>query len=140
MTATLTQPDLKLIRINDLAQMIGYHTSSINHMVSEGRFPQRIKIGPRASGWLLPEVKSWINQTWNFGDSYSPPLLDEPRLLNRKEVLYILGVKRDSLYRMIEREEFPEGKVLGHRERRWHYNDIMSWLASKIQERDNKVD
>ncbi|MEF1285831.1 AlpA family phage regulatory protein [Vibrio sp. M250220] len=139
MTTSL-QSDLRLIRINDLANMIGYHRSSINHMVSEGRFPERIKISTRASGWLLPEIKAWINQTWQLGHSYSPALLEEPHLLNRKQVLGILGVKRDSLYRMIEREEFPKGKVLSHREQRWNYNDVITWLAGKIQERDNKAD
>ncbi|MCY9829499.1 helix-turn-helix transcriptional regulator [Vibrio chagasii] len=140
MTTSLLHSDIKLIRINDLANMIGYHQSSINHMVSEGRFPQRLKIGPSASGWLLPEIKSWINQNWKLGDSFSPPLLDEPRLLRMKDVLDLLGVKRDTLYRLIKRNEFPEGKKLSHRERRWEYNDIMGWLAGKIQERDERQD
>lgn len=140
MTNIKPMTPLRLIRMQELTVMIGYHSSSINHMIQEGRFPQRIKIGARASGWLLPEIKSWINQTWQLGQSYSPALLEEFRLLNRKQVLSILGIKRDSLYRMIEREEFPAGKVLSRRECRWDYNDVMSWLAGKIQERDLRDD
>ena len=47
---TSPQSDLRLIRINDLANMIGYHRSSINHMVAEGRFPQRIVSAQYSAG------------------------------------------------------------------------------------------
>ncbi|WP_186294788.1 helix-turn-helix transcriptional regulator [Vibrio algivorus] len=133
-TSTITH--LKLVRMNTLTQMVGYHRSHINMMIGEGRFPQRLKIGARASAWLLPEIEAWLNQDWQEGDSYSPPLSDMPKLIKRKDVLNILGVEKDTLYRMIKRHEFPEGKVLGYRENRWDYNDVMGWLASKIQERD----
>lgn len=132
--------DLRLVRMNELTQMLSYHKSSINNMIQEGRFPQRIKIGPSASAWLLPEVHAWINQTWKEGDSFSPRLIDSTRLLKAQDVLDMLGIKRDTLYRMLKSQTFPEGKVLSRRERRWDYNDIMGWLAGKIQERDNRKD
>lgn len=133
------QPELQLVRMSTLTQIVGYHRTHINNLINEGKFPQQIKVGPRASAWLLPEIKAWIAQSWQDGDSYSPPLLDMPKLLRRSEVLRIIGIQKDTLYRMIAREEFPQGKVLGFQERRWEYNDIMGWIASKIQERDNRL-
>ncbi|HBH7919060.1 TPA: helix-turn-helix transcriptional regulator, partial [Vibrio parahaemolyticus] len=45
---------LRLVRMNELTEMLNYHKSSINNMIQEGRFPQRIKISTNASAWLLP--------------------------------------------------------------------------------------
>ncbi|TVO39430.1 helix-turn-helix transcriptional regulator [Vibrio algivorus] len=127
---------LKLIRMKELSKLVGYNKSHIHLLIGEGKFPEQLKIGKRASVWLLPEIMAWINQNWKEGDSFSPQLLDLPRLMRRSDVLNIIGVKKDTLYRMIERDEFPKGRVLGFRETRWDYNDVMGWLASKIQERD----
>lgn len=135
-TNATPQPSVQLIRMNALSKMVGYHKGHINLMIGEGKFPQRLKIGKRASAWLLPEIMAWINQDWKEGDSFSPPLLDQPRLMRRSEVLSLIGLEKDTLYRMMERDEFPKGKILGFRETRWDYNDIMGWIASKIQERD----
>lgn len=131
---------LRLVRMNELTEMLNYHKSSINNLIQEGRFPQRIKISTNASAWLLPEVHAWINQTWKEGDSFSPRLIDSTRLLTRQNVLNLLGIKKDTLNRMIKRKTFPEGKALSHREHRWDYNDVMGWLAGKIQERDLRDD
>ncbi|MCG9702999.1 AlpA family phage regulatory protein [Vibrio natriegens] len=138
MTSSTQPSTLKLVRMNTLTQLVGYHRTHINLMIGEGRFPQRLKIGKRISVWLLPEINAWLDQTWKEGDSYTPPLLDAPRYLKRNDVLDILGIQKDMLYRMINQELFPQGKVLGYRERRWDYNDIMGWVAKKIQERDNQ--
>jgi len=32
----------------------------IYQMQAEGRFPQRIKLGERAVGWLESEVRDWL--------------------------------------------------------------------------------
>ncbi|WP_219079197.1 helix-turn-helix transcriptional regulator [Vibrio parahaemolyticus] len=101
---------LRLIRMNELTEMLNYHKSSINNLIQEGRFPQRIKISTNASAWLLPEVHAWINQTWKEGDSFSPRLIDSTRLLTRQNVLNLLGIKKDTLNRMIKRKNLSRRK------------------------------
>jgi prophage regulatory protein len=40
----------------------GLSRSGIYKKMSDGVFPQRIKLGARAAGWLCHEVTGWLNQ------------------------------------------------------------------------------
>ena len=40
--------------------MIGLGRSFFYQLQSESRFPQRIKIGKRAVGWLEDDVRKWL--------------------------------------------------------------------------------
>lgn len=52
---------LKVLRAKDVAEMTGLSRSSIYKKVADNQFPRQIKLGARASGWLLDEVTCWLN-------------------------------------------------------------------------------
>ncbi len=62
------EPELKLprvsseraLRLKQVCQLTGLGRSMIYQMQAERRFPQRIKLGERAVGWLEREVQEWL--------------------------------------------------------------------------------
>ena len=59
------------------------------------------------------------------------------RLLNVKQVCYILGVARATLYRWVDNGNFPEPKKLSKtRSGRiaWSEGDVQAWIAARPQQ------
>ena len=51
----------RILRLKQVAEIVGLGRSSIYRKVQEGKFPPPIKLGnARASGWLSTEVYIWI--------------------------------------------------------------------------------
>jgi prophage regulatory protein len=53
-------PNERALRLRQVSQLTGLGRSMIYQMQAEGRFPQRIKLGERAVGWLESEVRDWL--------------------------------------------------------------------------------
>jgi prophage regulatory protein len=53
-------PNERALRLSQVSQLAGLGRSMIYQMQAEGRFPQRIKLGQRAVGWLESEVRTWL--------------------------------------------------------------------------------
>jgi prophage regulatory protein len=52
----------RMLRLKQVAAIVGLGRSSIYRKVQEGTFPPPIKLGgARASGWISTEVYGWIN-------------------------------------------------------------------------------
>ena len=51
---------VKVIRIPAVIDMVGLCKASIYNMIKRGDFPAPIKLGPKASGWMVSEVQGWI--------------------------------------------------------------------------------
>jgi prophage regulatory protein len=52
-----------VLRLKQVAAIVGLGKSSIYRKVQEGTFPMPIKLGsPRASGWISSEVYDWIDE------------------------------------------------------------------------------
>jgi len=47
-------------RLSEVKIITGLGASTIHGMVKKGAFPKPIKLGARASGWVLSEVHEWI--------------------------------------------------------------------------------
>ena len=56
----LRDPNERALRLRQVSQLTGLGRSMIYQMQAEGRFPQRIKLGERAVGWLESEVRDWL--------------------------------------------------------------------------------
>jgi prophage regulatory protein len=56
----LRDPNERALRLRQVTQLTGLGRSMIYQMQAEGRFPQRIKLGERAVGWLESEVRDWL--------------------------------------------------------------------------------
>lgn len=53
----------RVLRLKQVAAIVGLGKSSIYRKVQEGTFPRPIKLGsPRASGWISSEVYDWIDE------------------------------------------------------------------------------
>jgi prophage regulatory protein len=53
-------PNERALRLRQVCHLTGLGRSMIYQMQAEGRFPQRIKLGERAVGWLESEVRNWL--------------------------------------------------------------------------------
>lgn len=51
----------KVLRMKGVVEMTGLSRSAIYKKVADNQFPRQIKLGARASGWLLDEVTGWLN-------------------------------------------------------------------------------
>jgi len=49
-----------VLRLPQVCQITGLCRSMIYQLEAEQRFPQKIKIGLRAVGWLEGEVQGWL--------------------------------------------------------------------------------
>jgi prophage regulatory protein len=55
------QSGVKILRMKDVVQITGLSRSAIYQKVACNQFPKQIKLGVRATGWLLDEVICWLN-------------------------------------------------------------------------------
>lgn len=51
-----------LLRLSDVMRRTGYGRAWIYRLISLGRFPKPVKIGPRSVAFIESEVDEWINQ------------------------------------------------------------------------------
>ena len=49
-----------VVRLPAVCRMTGLGRSTIYRMEAVGQFPQRIKLGLRAVGWMESEVQAWL--------------------------------------------------------------------------------
>jgi predicted DNA-binding transcriptional regulator AlpA len=62
--AARAPPDVgeRLVRMHELEQLVGLKKPTINRLIADGRFPDRIHpLGNRMSAWRWSEVKAWID-------------------------------------------------------------------------------
>jgi prophage regulatory protein len=51
---------LKILRLPQVCEVTGLCRSMIYQLEADLKFPQRVKIGIRAVGWLDKEVNAWL--------------------------------------------------------------------------------
>ena len=70
-TLTQTQPRApKVLRINQVIEMIGLSKASIYRLAKLGKFPKSFKIGISAVGWLQSEIEMWIAERQIDGTAF----------------------------------------------------------------------
>lgn len=52
--------EVRVLRLGAVCDKTGLRKSQIYRLESLGRFPARIKLSDRASGWVLTEIDHWI--------------------------------------------------------------------------------
>lgn len=50
----------QIIRLPAVLDMLSVSKPTIYNWIKRGAFPAPLKIGPKASGWLLAEIEAWI--------------------------------------------------------------------------------
>jgi prophage regulatory protein len=51
----------EVVRLADLPRYTGLRRTQIQHYIDKNDFPQPIKLGARAKGWLMSEIRAWQN-------------------------------------------------------------------------------
>ncbi|WP_454888677.1 helix-turn-helix transcriptional regulator [Sphingobium indicum] len=51
---------IKVLRMPEVLDRAGLSRPTLYRMISAGKFPQPIKIGERATGWIDREVDAWV--------------------------------------------------------------------------------
>jgi prophage regulatory protein len=59
-TSSTNEASLKILRLPQVCELTGLCRSMIYQLEADLRFPQRVKIGVRAVGWLDNEVNAWL--------------------------------------------------------------------------------
>jgi prophage regulatory protein len=60
MNIATNDASLKILRLPQVCEVTGLCRSMIYQLEADLRFPQRVKIGVRAVGWLDKEVNAWL--------------------------------------------------------------------------------
>ena len=68
---------LRFIRLPEVLEKTGLKTTRIHELETAGKFPRRVKISDRASGWLEHEVNKWMEQRIAASRSGGSQPLDE---------------------------------------------------------------
>lgn len=58
---TETPSSPTIIRLPEVLRRIGLSRPSVYRMMKAGTFPQQVKLGAAAVGWLRAEVERWIS-------------------------------------------------------------------------------
>ena len=51
----------QILRRKDVEKMVGLSRSTIYLLMSKGLFPAQLKLGPRAVGWKVSDIKAWLD-------------------------------------------------------------------------------
>lgn len=62
-----------------------------------------------------------------------------PRLIKLKEVLYMTGLGRSSIYKFMDEGGFPQSISLGARAVAWGEHEVQQWIAQRIEHRDANI-
>jgi prophage regulatory protein len=58
-----------ILRRREVERRTGYSHTQIWRLEQVGRFPQRLRLGPRSIGWLEAEIDEWIRARIRGGGS-----------------------------------------------------------------------
>jgi prophage regulatory protein len=58
--SALTNGPHRILRLKQVKDLTGLCRSSIYQLQAQKRFPQSVKIGPRAVGWVESAVQRWV--------------------------------------------------------------------------------
>ena len=51
---------MRILRPHKAADRVGYSKSHVMRLEREGKFPQRVRLGPNAIGFIEDEVDEWV--------------------------------------------------------------------------------
>lgn len=57
----MSKTNRKILRINEVVEMVGMSKSTIYRWIDKGQFPKYVKLGATSTGWYSDHIESWIN-------------------------------------------------------------------------------
>ena len=64
----MAMDERKILRIEEVTELVGLARSTIYAKVSAGSFPPPIRLGSRSVGWRLSDIDAWLaapERTWD---------------------------------------------------------------------------
>ena len=55
-------PPIRILRLPEVLKRTGLSRSTIYVRLAEGRFPQPVRLGGRAVGWIEAEIDEWVRE------------------------------------------------------------------------------
>jgi predicted DNA-binding transcriptional regulator AlpA len=52
----------RILRVSDVADMLGIHPTTIRNWIRRDRLPLRRQFGPGVVGWLYADIDLWLTQ------------------------------------------------------------------------------
>lgn len=52
--------ELRILRLADVKRLTGLGKTSIYKLMSEGNFPRAVSLGARAVGWIVRDIRAWL--------------------------------------------------------------------------------
>lgn len=52
--------ELRILRLADVKRLTGLGKTSIYKLMSEGNFPRAVSLGERAVGWIVRDIRAWL--------------------------------------------------------------------------------
>ena len=56
----MTMDERKIVRLEEVCELVGLARSTIYAKVSAGGFPAPIRLGVRSVGWRLSDIDAWL--------------------------------------------------------------------------------
>ncbi|MGG5572427.1 helix-turn-helix transcriptional regulator [Vibrio diazotrophicus] len=54
--------DVQIIRVGEVMKLTGFSRSSVYRLeTTDENFPKKVKIGPKAVGWIKQEILNWLS-------------------------------------------------------------------------------
>ena len=53
---------MKIVKFSEVQKMVGLSKSTIKRLEKLGKFPSRIRLGEKSTGWKETEIIQWINE------------------------------------------------------------------------------
>jgi prophage regulatory protein len=109
------RPAMRILRLKQVQALVGLCRATIYQRKREGTFPQTVKLGTRAVGWIADDVLAWIAQQANR-PAPSPGHASEERSRFRGDLKCEAASKRQE-----DRIDEPRD---GYRLRRYEYEEL----------------
>ncbi|MBT7525047.1 MAG: AlpA family transcriptional regulator [Candidatus Marinimicrobia bacterium] len=52
----------QVIKLKTVCELTTFSSATIYRLIKKGEFPRQIKLSERSSGWLLDDIKKWLEQ------------------------------------------------------------------------------
>lgn len=59
--------DMAIIRMPDVKRLTGLGRTSIYQMMANGVFPHSVALGARAVGWIVGDIRKWLQDKRGSG-------------------------------------------------------------------------
>lgn len=71
-----------LLRWPELARVAKLSRSAVDRLEKIGRFPKRVRLGPRAVAWKRQDIEGWLSKLGSDQSSAIPVMSEKPAMLD----------------------------------------------------------